>query len=229
MAEKDKRSLSKKEDNGLYLAYQTALEMADARNFVIGPKLSSEEFLQRINETPTKPCNIVEYSSKNKDVSEKIAIVFIMETKRGKKFSSLNDILSNKYGGQVVFILKDKPQKTGTLKTFLKGEQAKYNISKSENEKIARIDVFSYMSLLFNITKHVLQPKFSMVEQLELEQIVEDYTRTRGVVKEFKTRLPKMLYTDPIAEFYGMNIGDVVKVTRYDPQYNIAVTYRVII
>ena len=115
----------------------------------------------------------------------------------------------------------------------------KYNISKSANEKISRIDVFSYMSLLFNITKHVLQPKFSMVEQLELEQIVEDYTRTRdrvedytkiqGVVKEFKTRLHKMLYTDPIAEFYGMNMGDVVKVTRYDPQYNIAVTYRVII
>lgn len=231
MGDKDVGSMTLKEKNGLYLAYNTVLEMAEARNFDINKRLSREEFMDKVIDESTNMHMVNTYKSNDKTKNEKFMIVFIVKTKRtDSRKSKLTSIIPDgeKYNGQIVFILKDKPQKTGTLKTTLKAEQEKYNTS---GGNITRIDVFSYMSMLFNITKHILQPKFDMVTNEELSHIVESYTKKNdnSTIKEFKTRLPKLMVNDPIAEFYGMNIGDVVKVTRYDPQYNIAVTYRVVV
>jgi len=220
-----------KEKNGLYLAYKTVLEMADARNFRVNNELTREQFIVKISSESDKSSSMFKidtFNSNDSSKNEQICIVFIIKSKRSEKRTKISTLLPEKFNGQLIVVLKDKPQKTGTLKTSLKGEQEKYNTPSS---KITRVDVFSYMSLLFNITKHVLQPQFDMVNDHDLKELVKSYTTKddSNVIKEFKTRLPKLMYTDPIAEFYGMNIGDVIKVTRYDPQYNSAVTYRVVI
>ena len=49
MADQDSGNISMKEKNGLYLAYKTVLEMADARNFRVNNELTRDKFIEIVS------------------------------------------------------------------------------------------------------------------------------------------------------------------------------------
>ena len=68
-----------------------------------------------------------------------------------------------------------------------------------------KVELFSYKELLFNITKHILQPSF---EKVIYENEIEDIKQKCG------QNLPILKKTDAIVRFYNFSRGDIIKITR---------------
>mgnify|MGYP001808242775 CR=1 FL=1 len=65
-------------------------------------------------------------------------------------------------------------------------------------------ELFATRDLQYNITTHVLQPKFERVKGAEHHVLMEKYGN----------KLSKLLREDPIARFYHFQKGDIIRVTR---------------
>jgi DNA-directed RNA polymerases I, II, and III subunit RPABC1 len=88
----------------------------------------------------------------------------------------------------------------------------KKTIEKASHEM--KIVMFAEEDLQYNITKHVLQPKFIKLNQKESEELKNKFESKFSVMKKI----------DPIARFYGYNRGDLIKVIRKSGY----VTYRIV-
>lgn len=65
-------------------------------------------------------------------------------------------------------------------------------------------EIFAVVDLQYNITKHVLQPKFECLT-------TEESTKFK---KQYGNRFHTLRRDDPISRFYGYNRGDVIKIIR---------------
>jgi DNA-directed RNA polymerase I, II, and III subunit RPABC1 len=67
-----------------------------------------------------------------------------------------------------------------------------------------RIELFQKKTLRYNITKHRLVPTHSLLTKSEMKTFKEEYG----------TKIPIILYNDPVARFFDFQRGDIVKVER---------------
>jgi DNA-directed RNA polymerase I, II, and III subunit RPABC1 len=95
------------------------------------------------------------------------------------------------------------------------------NNIKSINALNIPIQIFDIKELQYNITKHVLVPKHVLVKDMtEIQQILEKYSL------KTKFQLPIILKTDPVARYYNLKNGDIVKIVRNSPSSGEYVVYR---
>jgi len=70
-----------------------------------------------------------------------------------------------------------------------------------------RIETFQVVDLLVNITQHELVPTHSLLSRTEKMALLKRYR-----LKE--TQLPRIQFADPVAKYYGLKRGQVVKIIR---------------
>ncbi|KAI3471739.1 hypothetical protein Pfo_028389 [Paulownia fortunei] len=81
-----------------------------------------------------------------------------------------------------------------------------------------KVEIFQITDLLVNITKHELKPKHQVLTD-EKENLLKKYSID-------EKQLPRMLQKDAIARYYGLEKGQVVKVTYSGELTQLHVTYR---
>lgn len=74
-------------------------------------------------------------------------------------------------------------------------------------EKECTVEIFLEENLLVNITKHELVPKHVLLSKLEKKALLQRYR-----LKE--SQLPRIQKDDPVARYFGLKKGNVVKIIR---------------
>ena len=76
------------------------------------------------------------------------------------------------------------------------------------------------MTLMVNITKHMLVPPLRILSDDEKAKIVETYRLNT------LTQLPIILKSDPVAKFYGVRKGDLCEIIRPSETSGVYINYR---
>ncbi|KAJ9543925.1 hypothetical protein OSB04_023632 [Centaurea solstitialis] len=83
------------------------------------------------------------------------------------------------------------------------------------------VEIFQITDLLVNITKHVLKPKHRVITPVEKEKLLRKFNLN-------EKQLPRMSQKDAIAQYYGLEKGQVIEVTYNGEITGLHVTYRCI-
>lgn len=92
-----------------------------------------------------------------------------------------------------------------------------------EAENPVTIEIFAESQFYIDIVSHELQPHFEVVSPDEASQIIAKYKVTGNKA----ITLPKILGTDPVARYYGLRKGDLLRITRLSETAGEYVSYRV--
>ncbi|KAL0464506.1 UNVERIFIED_CONTAM: DNA-directed RNA polymerase V subunitC [Sesamum latifolium] len=94
-----------------------------------------------------------------------------------------------------------------------------FHAQKVLDEYPVKVETFPITDLLVNITKHFLATKHEILTPEDKEKLLKKHN-----IED--KQLPRMLENDAIAKYYGLEKGQVVKVTYYSGVTGLIVTYR---
>jgi DNA-directed RNA polymerase subunit H (RpoH/RPB5) len=84
-----------------------------------------------------------------------------------------------------------------------------------------KTEVFLEEDLMINLVDNVLVPKYEIIDQNN-DNFYVDY-------KCKKRNIPRMLSTDPVAKYYGLKKGDIVRIIRSSETSIVSPFYRLIV
>ncbi|KIR35820.1 DNA-directed RNA polymerase I, II, and III subunit RPABC1 [Cryptococcus deuterogattii MMRL2647] len=129
-----------------------------------------------------------------------------------------------------VYFCADKNVSKASMKTFI-GSMDKMGarrgiiiwsekMSPAAKKSEYHLEDFPESDLLVNITKHFLVPKHTIMKPEEKSALIKRYR-----LKE--TQLPRIMVTDPVAKYYGLKRGQVMKIERASETAGRYITYRI--
>ena len=84
------------------------------------------------------------------------------------------------------------------------------------------VEIFMEHMLLSDVIDYVLQPYYEQLSAVEKTEFLEAYKVT-------EIQIPKIYVTDPVAKYFNMKIGDVIRIKRSNELAGINVAYRIAI
>lgn len=195
------------EKNTLFKIRKTVIEMVEDRKYIFpdSDKINFEEFSSQ-------------FDAKNLDIfvnnenKPPLYIHFHNENKSLAKsdLKNLVESIIEKYNNheiKIIILLKERGN--GSIFKELNKEEYKH------------VEIFMNKNMIFNITHHQLVPKHSLLSSEEEEEILEKYNTT-------KNKLPKIIRTDPIVQYYGMKPDQICKIIRKSPEVGESIYYRLV-
>lgn len=188
---------------------KTCLEMLHDRSYLVAEeelKMDLDFFTETYGTEPNKD-DLTVLAPKQDDPTDQIFVFFADDPKVGVKTIKIYaERMRNEGVSRAIMVVQI------SLTPFAKqclGEMApKYNV-----------EVFVEAELLVNITKHVLVPVHQVLTKDEKKALLDRYR-----VKD--TQLPRIQHVDPVARYYGMSRGQVVRIVRPSETAGRYVTYR---
>jgi DNA-directed RNA polymerase I, II, and III subunit RPABC1 len=198
---------------------RTCLEMLRDRRYAFDQSeldLSKEQFQQRY----VAPDKTILWSQmtivavKSDDATERVVVYFLMGEPDGKiGVNVLRTYFTN-------LVEKSVKSAVFVVKTGLP-PASKRIIQEFTAAKEINVEVFLDSELLVNITHHELVPKHVPLSGGEKQALLERY-------KLKDTQLPRMQVSDPVARYFGLKRGQVVKIIRDSETAGRYVTYRLV-
>lgn len=134
-----------------------------------------------------------------------------------------------KYAIKIVFQRISAIGKQSVVSDFFE-EYAQYKkiiIARDFNNKIAdyvtkhHTQIFKESALLSDIISYRDQPKFELLSPTEMEKFKIEYNATDYTTK-------KLLKSDPIAKYYALKKGDIIRIIRPSSISGEAIDYRIV-
>ncbi|KAL9155044.1 hypothetical protein ABFS82_10G156200 [Erythranthe guttata] len=196
------------ESHRYYLARRTVLEMLKDRGFAVPSceiEVSLEEFRNKHGQIPE--VDELRVSSLHKDdPSVKVLVLF-----SGPGIVKVNNIRA--IAAQIV----NKDSLSGLI-LVVQNKMTSQALKAVELFSF-KVEIFQIADLLVNVTKHEMKPKHQVLTNEEKQNLLKKYSID-------EKQLPRMLQKDAIARYYGMEKGQVVKVTYGGELTQLHVTYR---
>lgn len=144
------------------------------------------------------------------DTNKKIKIMYFLAPKfawNQLKSQFENDSEEkNKSYKLIILVLKDKISQ---------------NNIKAIHELGYNVEIFDIKELQFNISKHILVPKHTLIkDEKRIKDLIEKYS-----IKT-KYQFPHILKNDPMSRYLGLRSGDVVEISRKSPTAGEYISYR---
>jgi DNA-directed RNA polymerases I, II, and III subunit RPABC1 len=198
------------ERQNLFKVRKTVLEMLEDRKYTIpeNEKINFDDFS-------------IKYKNKNLD----IFIDDLSENNlKNKLYIHFNNDKSFKKSDLKTLINKViETYDDDTIKIIiLLKEKGNGSILKEINKEIYQnIEIFMNKNMIFNITHHEFVPKHIILNEEEIAELLDKYSTTLN-------KLPKMLKTDPVSQYYGMKPNQVCKIIRNSPEVGEYISYRIV-
>ncbi|KAI9116236.1 hypothetical protein K1719_013166 [Acacia pycnantha] len=208
--------VSEQELNRLFKVRRTVMQMLKDRGYLVTDleiNMSKDDFKLKYTENLTREDLFISRTKKN-DPSDKIYVFFL--EKRPEKTMVGTDaiktcILSMESEEVYKAILVVQPKLTHFALQFFAEKSSKLHL-----------ETFQESELLVNVTKHVLVPEHKVLTNSEKKTLLERYT-----IKE--SQLPRIQVTDPVARYYGLEGGQVVRITRRSETSGKYMNYRYVV
>lgn len=193
----------------MYRIRRTCLEMLFDRGYLITEEerdATKDVFNEKFGADVRRE-DLTIMASKKDDPTEQVFVFFPDEPKVGVKTIKLLAERMRNEGVQRA-IMVTQANMTPFAKQCLSEMAPKYYI-----------ELFQEAELLVNITKHTLVPEHRILTVEEKQTLLDRYK-----VKD--TQLPRIQFSDPVARYFGMKRGQVVRIVRPSETAGRYVTYR---
>lgn len=176
-------------------------------------KMFTERKLLKKDELDKNIENIIKKKSDNMEYN----INLINNKKLYIKFIPQKITAINKTSGIYDFVEKYKNNKSIIIVNEI---SAKANNIIKQKYKLS--EVFAENELMMNIIEHRYQPKFEILNNINLD----DFLNSRKCQKK---DLPRMFINDPIVKYYNLKIGNLVRIIRPSGSSGDAISYRLVV
>ncbi|GAA6006132.1 hypothetical protein JCM11491_002042 [Sporobolomyces phaffii] len=200
-----------RETSRLFRVNRTIHELVKDRQYQISDdeiKMNLDDFKQQYaNGTDALDKAKINFAASKEEPGQEIYVFYADEASVGiKTMRKFIEILETQKISRGILIYKTSM--TPSANKVITAMSAQYSI-----------EAFQESELLVNITHHVLVPKHEVMTAEEKKQLLLRYR-----LKD--TQLPRIQLQDPVARYYGLKRGQVVKITRSSETAGRYVSYR---
>ena len=212
--------------SALFRVYKTTYKMLRKRGYLVQDEVidaTFEEFSERYGENTigdgrdiqvNRDARLRSFAQKVADPDDKIFVFFPQDAKVGiKPVRTFSDRMKETNISRAILVVQEN------LTPFAKTAIAELA---NDPERPLVVEFFNQNELLIDITEHELVPEHYVLNKEEKMNLLKRY-------KLEETQLPRMQTGDPVARYFGLGIGDVVKIIRPSETAGRYVTYRIVL